>query len=485
MNNKKFPTGFLFGGATAAYQVEGAVDIDGRGKNVWDDFYHRPESKFNADVACDFYHLYEKDILMAKGKGLNSIRISISWSRIFPDGKNNINEKGIKYYNDLIDSCNKHGLKPIVTLHHFDSPEWVVNQGDWLSKKTIDNFLRYAEVCFKEFGHKVKHFVTFNEPYVYNSDKYIFGECPPLEKGQVQKSIQSMYNMMVAHSKTIQLFRDMKINGEVGIVHVLQPKYPFDPKCPEDVKAAEVATSLYSSFMLELNYLGENTKKTLDHINELLIKYDGKLEINPEETESFKRTKNFTDFLGINYYNPTWFKAYDGPTIIEHNSEGQQGSSKLLLNGLGEAAIPDDIPRTDWDWAIYPKGLSDISLWIKDTYKNYKKIYITENGIGVKEDLNKDFKLMDEYRIEYINDHMSAVLDSIEHGVNIMGYFVWSLQDMFSWTNGYNKRYGLFFVDYENQKRFDKLSSYWFQDVIKNNTLNVDMISIKSKYLKS
>lgn len=485
MKNYTFKKDFIFGGATAAYQVEGAVATDGKGPCIWDKWYHRPESTFNADIACDFYHLFPTDLEMGKSIGMNGIRISIAWSRIFPNESNVVNQKGIDFYNRLIDECLALNIEPMVTLHHFDSPLWVVDQGDWMSKKSIDDFFRYACICFDAFGSKVKKWATFNEPYVYNSDKYIYGESPPNEIGQVQKLIQSMHNMMVAHALVVNEYHKRKLNGKIGIVHVLQPKYPYDKNNKKDIEAAYRATVLYSQFMLDANYYGFYSNDTLKVIDDLMRIYKSSLDFNKKEMDEIKAAKNKTDFLGINYYNPTWFKSYDGDTIITHNSDGSKGTSKFLLKGLGFAKTPAHIKTTEWDWPIYPKGIFDIMVWVKKTYKNYKEIYISENGIGYKETLDKDNKIFDDYRIMYQKDHLKWCLKAIyEKNINIKGYYVWSWQDMFSWTNGFNKRYGLFFVDFENQNRYFKLSAFWYKKVIEKQSLNISQKSLVEDYKK-
>lgn len=483
--NYKFKKDFIFGAATAAYQVEGSINIDGKGPCIWDPWYHRPESTFNADVACDFYNLYPLDLAMGKSIGMNGIRISIAWSRIFPKNNQEINELGLQFYDHLIDECIKLKIEPMVTLHHFDSPLWVVEQGDFLSKQTIIDFEKYAKVCFQRFGNKVKKWATFNEPYVYNSDKYIYGESPPNEVGQLGKSIQAMHNMMVAHAKVVCEYKKQNYKGKIGIVHVLQPKYPFNKKNQNDILAAHRATILYSQFMLDSNYLGGYSKETITTINLLMKLYNAVLDINEQEKNYFKLAKNKTDFLGINYYNPTWFKHYDGETIISHNSTGEKGTSKFLLKGLGDAQTPANIKVTEWDWPIYPKGLLDIMIWVKQKYSNYKEIYITENGIGYKEKLDNENKVFDDYRIEYQKNHLSYCLKAIyDFQINIKGYYVWSWQDMLSWTNGFNKRYGLFFVDFDNQKRYFKLSAFWYKLVIENKSLQINRQKLVNDYKK-
>ncbi|MEG2198295.1 MAG: 6-phospho-beta-galactosidase [Malacoplasma sp.] len=485
MANYKFDKNFIFGGATAAYQVEGAVNTDGKGPCIWDEWYHRDESKFNADVACDFYNLFPLDLEMGKSIGMNGIRISIAWSRIFPKDNKTVNQKGIDYYHRVIDKCLELNIEPMVTLHHFDSPLWVVNQGDWMSKQSIEDFLKYASVCFDAFGSKVKKWATFNEPYVYNSDKYIYGESPPNEIGQVQKSIQSMHNMSVAHALVVNDYHKRQLKGKIGIVHVLQPKYPYNKKSLKDIESAHRATVLYSQFMLDANYLGAYSKDTLNIIHDLMSIYKSKLDYSAKEMQAIKQAKDKTDFLGINYYNPTWFKHYEGETIITHNGTGEKGTSQFLLKGLGFSKTPSHIKTTEWDWPIYSKGLLDIMIWVKKRYLNYKEIYITENGIGYKENLDKDNKVFDDYRIKYQKDHLRECLKAIHvNKIKVKGYYVWSWQDMFSWTNGFNKRYGLFFVDFNNQKRYFKLSAFWYKKVIDKKSLNISYKMLVDEYKK-
>ncbi len=480
--NTKFNKDFIFGAATAAYQVEGATSTDGRGPCVWDAYYHREGSRFNADEASNFYELYPLDIDMGQKIGMNGIRISISWSRIFPHNNKEINQKGIAFYHRLIDYCISKNVEPMVTLHHFDSPQWIVDQGDWLSKQTIKDFQVYAELCFKEYGGKVKKFATFNEPFVYNGDKYISGECPPQDMKRLDKAIQGMHNMMVAHAYAVKMFKGMKLDSKVGIVHVLQPKYPFDKKNKLDIEAARIGSIFASYYMLDANFAGGYSKETLTTMTKLMSQYGGKLETTEAEHNIFRETKDMTDFLGVNYYGPTWYKGYEGEGEISHNGTGDKGTSSYKVKGIGEAATPANIPTTDWDWTIYAEGIYDIMKAIKTKYPNYNEIYISENGIGAKEDLDKNNQLCDDYRIDFIKQHLEWTLKAIDEGVNIKGFYVWSWQDQFSWTNGYNKRYGLFFVDFKTQKRYDKLSALWYRDVITNKNLDVDLKKLKIEY---
>ncbi|MGL4647729.1 MAG: 6-phospho-beta-galactosidase [Mycoplasmoidaceae bacterium] len=478
-----FPKNFIFGAATAAYQIEGAVNEGGRGPCIWDAWYHRPGSTFNADVACDFYHLYEKDLQLGSEIGMNGIRISIAWSRIFPHNNEDLNQEGLKYYHDVIDTCIANGVEPFITLHHFDSPQWVVDQGDWFNKQTIKDFEKYADVCFKEFGSKIRKWASFNEPFVYNADKYIYGESPPNEVGDVGKTMQALHNMMVAHAKVVLSYKQKGLPYKIGIVHVMQPKYPFDPNDEKDCLAAKRATVLYNQFMLDANLMGGYLFDTIAVVHDIMNDLQFNLDITNEELLIFNAAKNKTDFIGINYYNPSWFKWHDGETIIIHNGTGEKGKSKFQLKGLGEVKTPDHIETTEWDWPIYPQGIRDIMVWIADRYPNYQEFFVSENGIGWKETLDHNQKVFDDYRIEYCHNHLEQCLLAIhEDQINLNGYYLWSWQDMFSWTNGFNKRYGLFFVDFKTQDRYKKLSSKWYENVIKSNSLDLDLDLITKEY---
>ena len=202
----RFPEDFIFGGATAAYQVEGATREDGRGPCVWDDYMNRPGSRFNGDMASDFYHKYREDLQMAHDFGVNGIRISISWTRILPEGKGKVNPKGIAYYNDLIDECIRQGVEPFVTLHHFDTPLSFFQNGHWLNRDLIDYFVDYAKICFEAFGDRVKKWATFNEPWSIAQNGYIAGNFPPNEQFQIPKAVQILHNLMVAHARALNLY---------------------------------------------------------------------------------------------------------------------------------------------------------------------------------------------------------------------------------------------------------------------------------------
>lgn len=226
--------------------------------------------------------------------------------------------------------------------------------------------------------------------------------------------------------------------------------------------AAELEDIIHNKFILDATYLGHYSKETMDGVNHILSINGGALDLRPEDFEILEVAKDLNDFLGINYYMSDWMRSFEGESEITHNSKGDKGGSKYQLKGIGQREFDVDVPRTDWDWMIYPQGLYDQIMRVKKDYPNYKKIYITENGLGYKDEFIND-TVQDDARIDYVKQHLEVIADAIEDGANVKGYFIWSLMDVFSWSNGYEKRYGLFYVDFETQQRYPKKSAYWYK----------------------
>lgn len=460
---KKLPEDFIFGGATAAYQAEGVTKGEGKGRVAWDTFLEE-NYWFTAEPASDFYHQYPVDLKLAEEFGVNGIRISIAWSRIFPTGYGEVNQKGVDFYHNLFAECHKRGVEPFVTLHHFDTPETLHSQGDFINRENVEHFVNYAKFCFEEYKDDVNYWTTFNEIGPIGDGQYLIGKFPPGIKYDFEKVFQSHHNMMVAHSKAVAYFKDNNLPGEIGIVHALPTKYPYNPESPGDVRAAKLEDIIHNKFILDATYLGDYSEDTKEGVDHILSIHGGQLDIRPEDIEALTYAKDMNDFLGINYYMSDWISEYHGETSITHNSKGESGSSEYKIDGVGKKEFDVDIPRTDWDWMIYPQGLYDQIMRVVKDYPNYKKIYITENGLGYKDEF-VDGTVYDDARIDYIRQHLLAIYDAIQAGVDVKGYFLWSLMDVFSWSNGYEKRYGLFYVDFETQERYPKKSAYWYKEL--------------------
>lgn len=460
---KALPKDFVWGGATAAYQVEGATKVDGKGKTMWDD-YLKAQGRFAPDPASDFYHLYPEDIGLAKKYGLNAIRVSIAWTRIFPNGYGEPNQAGVAYYHKLFKTAIDAGVTPYVSLHHFDSPKTLFDTGDWLNRKNIDYFVDYAAFCFKEFP-EVKNWFTINELISIATAQYIGGNFPPNHHFDVTSSIQAQHNELLAHARVVNLYKSLGYDGKIGLIHVLQPIYPIT-KTPANEHAAALYDAFINRFLLDGTLLGEYSDETMALINEILDANDAHLDIADGDMAILKQASTQNDYFGMNYYQSQFIQAYDGPSGNQFNGTGDKGTSSFRFHGVGEIVANPDVPTTDWDWNIYPEGMYDMLKRVSRVYPNSHTIYITENGLGFKDKFDGSDKVIDdEPRIDFIDQHLEALLKARAEGVNVQGYFVWSLQDQFSWANGYNKRYGLFYVDFKTQKRYIKQSAVWFKEL--------------------
>lgn len=465
---KKLPEDFLLGGATAAYQCEGALHEGGKGPVAWDEFLEK-EGRFLAEPASDFYHQYPQDLELSEKFGLDAIRLSIAWSRIFPEGRGEVNQEGVDYYHKVLAEAKKRGIKVFVTMHHFDTPKALFDQGDFLNRDTVEAFVDYAKFLFEEFP-EVEYWSTFNEIYPAASNQYLLGIFPPGIQYDLTKVITCLHNMMYAHARVVNLFKDGGYKGEIGVVHSLEPKYPASDD-PKDVHAAFLDDALSVRFLLDATYLGHYSDETLSALDEICAENNASYSFDSEDFVEMEKAKDRNDYLGINHYQCHFVKDYHGENAIHHNGTGDKGTGSYKVKGIGERIHKEGIPRTDWDWLIYPEGLYDLLMRIKKEYPNYKKIYITENGMGYKDEF-KNGEIDDQPRIDYVNAYLSSLVDAIEDGVNVQGYFLWSLMDVFSWSNGYNKRYGLFYVDYDTQKRYPKKSAYWFRKLSETKELD-------------
>lgn len=460
---KQLPENFILGGATAAYQAEGATQEDGKGRVAWDTYLAK-EGRYSGDPASDFYHKYPIDLELSERFGLNGIRVSIAWSRIFPKGFGEINPKGVAFYHDLIAECHKHHVEPFVTLHHFDTPEVLFDNGDFLNRENIDHFVNFAKFCFEEYGNEVNYWITFNEILSVAAGQYLLGKFPPNERFENGKMVQSMHNMMVAHARAVLEYKKMNLNGEIGIIHILEQRYPYNSEDEKDRLAAKKDDTMSNRFLLDRTFFGELSSETDEIVTSVLSQNNKTYTVYDGDLEELKAAAPLLDFLGINYYQSTFVKHYEGESAINLNGTGEKGTSLYAFKGIGEYKFDMDIPRTDWDWLIYPQGLHDMIMRIVRDYPSYKKLYITENGMGYRDDFVNG-TVDDQPRIDYIKGHLEAIAQTIKEGANVQGYFLWSLMDVFSWANGYNKRYGLFYVDFETQERYPKKSAYWYKQV--------------------
>lgn len=462
----RFPKDFLFGAASASYQVEGAWNEDGKGVSNWDVFSKIPGKTFegtNGDVAVDHYHRYKEDIRLMAEMGLESYRFSISWPRIIPTGDGEVNPKGLEFYNNLIDECLKYGIVPFVTLYHWDLPQVLEEDGGWINKRTVEAFVKYAQVCFEAFGDRVKHWITFNEAVVYCSLGYLDGAHPPGIKNDVKKYFQATHNTFLAHAKSIENYKKLKQYGEIGITHVFSPAFSIDDN-EENIKATEHANIYSTHWYYDPILKGEYPKYVVDEITKKGFLPDW----TEEELEIIKNAADKNDFIGLNYYQPQRVMKNDTSKMKDSSRENSTGApGNPSFDGVYKTVMMEDKKYTKWGWEISPEGFLDGLRMLKERYGDVK-MYITENGLGDVDPIIED-EIMDIPRIKYIEEHLSAVKLAIKEGINLKGYYAWSVIDLLSWLNGYKKQYGFIYVDHKNNlDRKKKASFYWYKNIIEN-----------------
>ncbi|MBD7911097.1 glycoside hydrolase family 1 protein [Clostridium cibarium] len=458
----KFPKDFLFGAASAAYQVEGAWDEDGKGVSNWDVFSKIPGKTFegtNGDVAVDHYHRYKEDVRLMAEMGLESYRFSVSWPRIMPNGDGKVNKKGLDFYNNLINECLKYGIVPFVTLYHWDMPQVLEEKGGWTNKATIDAFVKYAETCFKAFGDRVKHWITFNETIVFCKSGYMSAAHPPAIENDQKKYFQATHNVFVAHAKSVEVYKKLKQYGEIGITHVFNPVFSIDNN-EENVDAAEHANNFELYWYYDPILKGEYP----EYVSNILKERNVLPDMTQDELDVLKRNADNNDFIGLNYYQPMRVaKNHDINSNEKQSPTGAAGG--VYFDGYFKSVVMKDKKYTKWGWEISPEAFVDGTKMLKERYGDIK-LYVTENGLG-DIDLIIEDEILDVPRAKFIEEHLRAVKKAISEGVNLKGYYAWSVIDLLSWLNGYKKQYGFIYVDHNNNlARKKKYSYYWYKNVI-------------------
>ncbi|MGJ8581409.1 MAG: glycoside hydrolase family 1 protein [Psychromonas sp.] len=461
----KFAHDFLFGAATASYQIEGAWDQDGKGPTNWDEFTKIPGKTFegtNGDVAIDHYNRYQEDIALMAEMGLESYRFSISWARILPTGTGEVNQKGIDFYNNIIDECLKYGIVPFVTLYHWDLPLPLEKKGAWLNRETGEAYLNFANICFDAFGDRVKHFITFNETFVFCNLGYLAGAHPPGIQNDPKKYFQAIHNVFYTHAQTVIAYKKLNQFGEIGLSHVFSPAFSVDDS-EENQFATEHANQFNLNWFYDPILLGKYPEYVVKQ-----LKAEGN---EPDWTEAelavIAEAAPLNDFMGLNYYQPMRVEKIQGEVknhvMTRENSTGSPGNPSY--DGVYRTVKMSDKKYTKWNWEISSQGFIDGLVTLKALYGDVK-LYITENGLG-DDDPIIEGEVCDIARIHYIEEHLSAVKEAINQGIHIKGYYAWSAIDLLSWLNGYKKQYGFIYVDHKNDlKREKKASFHWYKSVI-------------------
>lgn len=457
---KYFPEDFLWGAAASAPQTEGAALLHGKSASVWDKWFEmEPESFYDQvgpEHTSNTYYHYKEDVALMAKMNLNSYRTSISWTRLLPDGKT-VNEEAVEFYRAYFQEMRINGVEPIVNLFHFDMPWWLMEQGGWENRRSTDYFAFYAKTCFELFGDIVTQWATFNEPMVHIECGYL-GEFHLPRVHDFKRAIQVGYHTALAHAKAVKAFREVNIpEGKISIILNLSPVYAKSDD-DRDIEAKKWADMLYIKSFLDITTKGYFPQEMVDmfHANELSP------EVGDEDAAIFK--EHPVDFLGVNYYQPMRVQG------VDKSSEGITDPSDLFSS----YDWPDKKMNPHRGWEIYPEGLYDIAMRLQQDYGNIPW-FVSENGMGVSKEerfMDDTGVIQDEYRIEFIEDHLTELHRAIEAGSTCFGYHLWTFVDCWSWLNAYKNRYGYYRVERDKDfARSPKASSYWMAEVIERNGL--------------
>jgi len=460
MNHTTFPPGFLWGAATSAYQIEGATQADGRGVSIWDTFCAVPGKVFgghSGEPACQHYVRYAEDIGMMRDLGLNSYRFSLAWPRLMPEGRGTLNRKGLDFYRRLIDLLLQSEIRPMATLYHWDLPQALQDKGGWAN---IDTAKRFADYCFSVFGELadvVPMWITINEPAVAAVLGHMTGEMAPGHR-DAREGLVVAHHLLLAHGMAVRAFRDSSgckrvagadasrsVSG-IGIALSINHQEPATDDV-RDISAARRADGFWNRLYLDPLFRGHYPEDVLAWLDQAGILPDALARPRPEEMQMISQE---TDFLGINYYTRNQV-AFDP---ADH-----------LLNA---SATAPRLPVTSMGWEVYPEGLFRVLKRVSDDYTKIP-LFIAENGAAFDDLLPSDGSIIDDSaRTDYLASHVDAARRTRESGVNLRGYYVWSLMDNFEWAQGYSKRFGLVHVDFRTQRRTLKRSALWYRDFIRS-----------------
>jgi beta-glucosidase len=446
-----FPKDFVWGAATASYQVEGAAAEDGKGPSVWDVFCKRKGAIFEGDtgdVACDHYHRYKEDVALMKALGVRSYRFSVSWPRVLPNGVGAVNEKGVDFYKRLLDELGKNDIEPFCTIFHWDYPEALYKKGGWLKRESADWFAEYTTLLADRFSDRIKVWATYNEPQCFIGLGLLDGAHAPGDKLKFSEYLVAAHNAMRAHAKSVQALRarvrDPKAS-KIGLVLGTQVSMPASDQ-PGDIEAAR--TAIFSVGRSQWNNAWWTDPVLLGRYPEDGIAAAGKdmPKLKPSDLEEMKQP---LDFLGLNIYKGDTFRR------------GADGKPEKI-------PLPSGYPRAGSDWEpITPACMYWGPKYFYDRYK--LPMSITENGLATRDQLFLDGKVHDPQRIDYMHRYLAELARAIKDGVPVTGYYAWSLLDNFEWADGYKQRFGLVYVDYVNQKRIRKDSFDWYKKLIATN----------------
>jgi beta-glucosidase len=453
----RFPDGFLWGAATAAYQIEGAPDADGKGPSIWDTFSHTPGKVHhgdNGDVACDSYNRYPEDIAVLKELGLKSYRLSLSWPRIQPTGRGTANVKGLDYYNRVIDALLEADIEPSLTIYHWDLPQALQDEGGWANRDIANWFAEYAAIAGEAFGDRVSRWITLNEPWVVAHVGYRDGRHAPGVRDAAQ-AVAANHHLLLSHGRAVSALRAANVKGEIGITFNLAV---VRPTTPEAADFAAVLEARQNGNYLNPVFHGEYPSLIADDPAYCPAAVPGLV-----QDGDLAEISAPIDFLGVNYYSP----SYVG--VLAADGEPRRGET---VNGPGTVDVkPDGLAITAMNWLVVPDSIRELMTRVVAPVSGDLPVYITENGSSWYDYVTADGQVHDEERTDYLHRHLAALHGAIEDGVPLKGYFAWSLLDNFEWAEGYAKRFGLTYIDFETQRRILKDSAKFYASVVAANAV--------------
>jgi len=435
-----FPPGFLWGAATSAYQIEGSHLADGAGPSIWHRFVRTPglvKDGDTGDVACDHYRRFEGDVALMKSLGLKAYRFSIAWARVLPEGRGRVNAGGLGFYERLVDKLLEAGIQPMATLYHWDLPAALDDRGGWLNPDVADWFADYASVLYKALDDRIKLWATLNEPWVVTDSGYLHGALAPGHRNAFEAPIAS-HHLLRSHAKAVQAYR-AEGRHQVGLVVNIEPKYPASQSAA-DLAATERAHAYMNRQYLDPVMLGRYPEEMREIFGEAWPEWPAK---------DMELIREPIDFLGINYYTRNVVQNDDKAWPLRACAVRQKQAT-----------------YTETGWEVFPQGLTDTLVWIKKRYGAIPQ-YVTENGAALFDPpVAEDGRIDDPLRVAYFRKHIGAIAEAIRQGVDLRGYFAWSLLDNLEWSLGYSKRFGIVHVNFETQERTPKASARYYADVI-------------------
>jgi len=433
---------FVWGVATSSYQIEGAASEGGRGKSIWDTFCKVPGKVANfdnGDIACDHYHRFKEDLDLMKWMGVKAYRFSVAWPRVIPDGVGRVNEMGLDFYDRLIDSLLEREIAPWLTMYHWDLPEALQLRGGWNNREVVEWFGEYAEVLTSRFGDRVKNWMTLNEPLCSAWLGHLYGDMAPGIK-DLQTALNVSHHLLMSHGLACQVIRSNVSEANVGIVINVTPAVPATDS-QEDSNAAQLADGFDNRWFLDPVFGRTYPADVIDTLGASPEIHSGDMKLIAQDL----------DFLGVNFY-------------FRQTVAADQNSKPLPIRSVNR----ENVKRTAMNWEVHPQAFEEILLRISKEYSP-KAIYITENGSAWNDEVING-EIIDDERIDYLSRHLDAMRSAREQGAPILGYFAWSFLDNFEWAYGYEKRFGLIYVDYKTQKRTPKKSAFFYRQLLLNGT---------------